>query len=83
MIRPKLKYNLLVSLIIVNVGLIFTILLLESSEFDASQYNTLQTWSAYSITLIGAAYFAYYLARICKESKSIIANSESSDPPIV
>lgn len=82
MIRPNLKYNLLSSIIVVNVGLIFTIFLIESNEFSATGYTDLKTWLAYGITLIGIIYFAYYLNKILKESKTITANSESSDPPI-
>lgn len=82
MIRSNLKYNLLISLIVVNVGLIFTIFLIESNELNTTIYNELKIWAAYGITILGIIYFAYYLNKILKESKTIIANSESSDPPI-
>lgn len=78
MIATKLKLNLLISLVVLNLGLIFTILLIENYEINSISTLDLKTIIAYGLTLFGLLYFISSISKIIQENKGKI-NAESSD----
>lgn len=82
MIRSTLKNNLLLSLIIINIGLILSLVLLDMNNIHINSIPT----NYYEVKIIlagcmmtaGTIFFIYSLNRIRIENKASI-NSESSN----
>jgi len=75
----NLKFNLLLSLIILNLGLIFSVLIIENDDFIRSSFYKIKIGAVIGIMIVGIIYFIYSLNKILLNRKNNF-NSESSNP---
>lgn len=79
MIPSSLKHNLLLSLFILNIGLILSFVLLENSDLMQSKFYLLKIITTGGLIIGGLIYLIYILTKILSDKKTTV-NSESSNP---